>query len=59
MTMPHIDPVAISIGSLQLRWYGLMYLIGFAVGWGLGRWRAQSAKSHLFFPNFSTRRPKP
>ena len=40
MTMPHIDPVAISIGSLQLRWYGLMYLIGFAVGWGLGRWRA-------------------
>ena len=32
MIAPHIDPVAVSIGSLQLRWYGLMYLIGFAVG---------------------------
>ncbi len=40
MIAPSIDPVAISIGSLQLRWYGLMYLIGFAVGWALGRWRA-------------------
>ena len=40
MIAPHIDPVAVSIGSLQLRWYGLMYLIGFAVGWVLGRWRA-------------------
>ena len=40
MITPHIDPVAVSIGGLQLRWYGLMYLIGFAVGWALGRRRA-------------------
>ncbi|MBO4300423.1 MAG: prolipoprotein diacylglyceryl transferase [Desulfovibrio sp.] len=40
MQYPHIDPVALSIGSLQLRWYGLMYMAGFLLGWILGRWRA-------------------
>src|SRR5438309_10828877 len=33
---PDIDPVAISIGPLAVRWYGLMYLVGFAAGWWLG-----------------------
>ena len=40
MQFPAIDPVAFSIGSLQLRWYGLMYLLAFFVGWGLARRRA-------------------
>ena len=40
MNLPHIDPVAFSIGNLQLRWYGLMYLAGFVLGWVLGRRRA-------------------
>ena len=40
MNLAQIDPVALSIGSLQLRWYGLMYLAGFGLGWLLGRWRA-------------------
>lgn len=30
MTYPNIDPVFLSLGPLQLRWYGLMYVIGFA-----------------------------
>src|SRR5207249_8063146 len=34
--LPNIDPVAISIGPLAVRWYGLMYLVGFAAGWWLG-----------------------
>ncbi|HNR51981.1 MAG TPA: prolipoprotein diacylglyceryl transferase, partial [Deltaproteobacteria bacterium] len=29
MRYPHIDPVFFEIGPLQLRWYGLMYIIGF------------------------------
>jgi phosphatidylglycerol:prolipoprotein diacylglycerol transferase len=33
---PQIDPVAFSIGPLAVRWYGLMYLAGFAAGWWLG-----------------------
>ncbi|KPK34416.1 MAG: prolipoprotein diacylglyceryl transferase [Nitrospira bacterium SG8_35_1] len=30
MTFPQIDPVLFSIGPLQVRWYGLMYVLGFA-----------------------------
>ncbi|MGM0403399.1 MAG: prolipoprotein diacylglyceryl transferase [Thermodesulfobacteriota bacterium] len=30
MTYPMIDPVIFEIGPLQVRWYGLMYIIGFA-----------------------------
>lgn len=29
LTYPHIDPVIFSIGPLQIRWYGLMYVLGF------------------------------
>lgn len=35
-----IDPVALRLGPLQFRWYGLMYLFGFLSGWWLGRRRA-------------------
>ncbi len=30
---PTIDPVAIDLGPLQVRWYGLAYLAGFVLGW--------------------------
>lgn len=30
---PNIPPVIFSVGPLQLRWYGTMYLIGFSVGY--------------------------
>jgi phosphatidylglycerol:prolipoprotein diacylglycerol transferase len=43
MTYPDIDPVALAIGPLQIRWYGLMYLVGFAAAWWLGRLRAPRA----------------
>jgi phosphatidylglycerol:prolipoprotein diacylglycerol transferase len=33
---PNIDPVAFSLGPLAVRWYGLMYLAGFAAAWWLG-----------------------
>jgi phosphatidylglycerol---prolipoprotein diacylglyceryl transferase len=33
---PNIDPIAFSIGPLAVRWYGLMYLGGFVIGWWLG-----------------------
>lgn len=29
MTFPEIDPVIFSLGPLQVRWYGLMYVLGF------------------------------
>jgi len=32
---PHIDPVFLSLGRVQLRWYGLMYMISFIIGYFL------------------------
>src|SRR5215470_7355364 len=28
------------VGPIQVHWYGIMYLLGFAAGWWLGRRRA-------------------
>jgi phosphatidylglycerol---prolipoprotein diacylglyceryl transferase len=43
---PHIDPVAISIGPLDIRWYGLMYLFGFLfANWLAGRRAEKSGGS--------------
>jgi phosphatidylglycerol:prolipoprotein diacylglycerol transferase len=36
---PEISPIAFSLGPLAVRWYGLMYLVGFATAYGLGRLR--------------------
>jgi len=41
MLYPDIDPVALALGPLRIRWYGLMYLVGFAAAWWLGRLRAR------------------
>jgi phosphatidylglycerol:prolipoprotein diacylglycerol transferase len=30
LTFPNIDPVIFQVGPLQVRWYGLMYVLGFA-----------------------------
>ncbi len=56
---PQFDPIAISIGPLAVRWYGLMYLLGFALFWGVGRyaiktrkhsvWTAQDLDDALFY----------
>jgi phosphatidylglycerol---prolipoprotein diacylglyceryl transferase len=41
---PDFDPIAISLGPLAIRWYGLMYLTAFAFVWWLGTRRiAQGA----------------
>ena len=36
---PNIDPVAISLGPLKVHWYGIMYLVGFALAWALANYR--------------------
>ena len=36
---PEFDPVALQLGPLVIRWYGLMYLLAFAAFYLLGRWR--------------------
>ena len=37
MTFPQIDPVLVHIGPLAIRWYGLMYLLGFVAAYWLIR----------------------
>lgn len=44
---PQFDPVALQIGPVAVHWYGLMYLVGFALVWLLGRWRIQNGKTDL------------
>lgn len=42
---PRIDEVIFEIGFIKIRWYGLMYVIGFLVGWWLARRRCGRAGS--------------
>ena len=41
MIHPNFDPIAFSIGPLAVRWYGLMYLVGFVAFLVLGKLRAR------------------
>lgn len=47
LTYPEIDPVIFSIGFLKIRWYGLMYVIGFLFAWWLARRRCRAADSPI------------
>jgi phosphatidylglycerol:prolipoprotein diacylglycerol transferase len=39
---PHVDPVALDFpGPIDVRWYGLMYLVGFAIAYFVLRWLAR------------------
>lgn len=42
---PGFDPIAVSIGPLAIRWYGLMYLAAFGIAYGLGRLRIARGRS--------------
>lgn len=42
---PQIDPIAISLGKIKIGWYGIMYLVGFACGYLLARYRASKPGS--------------
>ncbi|WP_417661508.1 prolipoprotein diacylglyceryl transferase [Pseudomonas sp.] len=48
LAYPQIDPVAISLGPLQIHWYGLMYLIGIG-----GAWLLASRRLHSFAPTWT------
>lgn len=47
LTYPEIDPVIFAIGGLKIRWYGLMYVIGFAAAWWLALRRSQQPWSPI------------
>ena len=41
LTHPNFDPVALHLGPLAIRWYGLMYVLGFVAYIVLGKWRVR------------------
>ncbi|MCG6200416.1 prolipoprotein diacylglyceryl transferase [Psychromonas antarctica] len=56
--LPYIDPIAIHLGPLDIRWYGLMYLVGFIFAFWManrqcdrsnGVWTREQASDLLFY----------
>ena len=45
---PGFDPIAVSLGPLAVRWYGLMYIVGFALVWWFGRSRIKANPNGLW-----------
>ncbi|WP_316015232.1 prolipoprotein diacylglyceryl transferase [Roseobacter sp. HKCCA0434] len=56
MPFPEIDPVALQIGPLALRWYALAYIVGIVGGWWLAARIAR--RDHLFGPQGAPATPK-
>jgi phosphatidylglycerol:prolipoprotein diacylglycerol transferase len=51
LQFPNIDPVFLRLGPVQLRWYGLMYMISFIVGYFLLKRFAKAKKLSLTSDN--------
>jgi phosphatidylglycerol:prolipoprotein diacylglycerol transferase len=47
LQFPRIDPVIVELGPLQLRWYGLMYILGFAASYFLFLRQVRDRGLHL------------
>jgi len=45
MIHPNFDPIALQIGPLAIRWYGIMYLVAFGAFFLLGRYRLNHASA--------------
>lgn len=41
LTYPQFNPIALSLGPLQIHWYGLMYLIGFILAGIVAKYRVK------------------
>lgn len=41
---PHIDPIIVRVGPFAIRWYGVMYLLGFAASYFLVRYQVRKKK---------------
>jgi phosphatidylglycerol---prolipoprotein diacylglyceryl transferase len=44
MYLHQIDPIALSLGPVQIHWYGVMYALAFAIAWFLGRHRVRAGR---------------
>lgn len=44
LTYPQFDPIAFSLGPLDVHWYGIMYIIAFSGAWYLAKLRARRSQ---------------
>src|SRR3989339_212602 len=47
MFINNINPVLLSIGSLQIRYYGIIYALGFVIGYLFMHYQVKHGKLHL------------
>lgn len=47
------NPVAVSLGPVQVHWYGIMYLLAFGVCWWLGQYRRAAGRLPVTAEQFS------
>ena len=48
-----INPIAFSLGPVQVHWYGIMYLLAFGAAWGLGQRRRAAGRLPVTHDQFS------
>jgi phosphatidylglycerol:prolipoprotein diacylglycerol transferase len=48
-----INPIAFALGPVQVHWYGIMYLLGFAIAWWLGQRRRAAGRLPVTRDQFS------
>lgn len=48
-----INPIALSLGPVQVHWYGIMYLLSFVVAWWLGQRRRAAGRLPVTAEQFS------
>ncbi|MEY4729866.1 MAG: hypothetical protein RL020_1024, partial [Pseudomonadota bacterium] len=48
LTHPQFDPVAVHLGPMAIRWYGLMYVLAFTLFWFLGKYRLRTQPQQGF-----------
>jgi phosphatidylglycerol:prolipoprotein diacylglycerol transferase len=51
---PHISPVLFSVGPIAVRWYGVMYFLGYAVGVYLARARIRKGLVAMTYAQLDT-----
>jgi phosphatidylglycerol:prolipoprotein diacylglycerol transferase len=43
MIIVNVNPIALSVGPISVRWYGLMYVVGITIGllvvWPYAKWK--------------------
>jgi len=57
MIYPDINPIALSLGPVDIHWYGISYMVAFLLGWWLARnraaklsgWSAREVDDLLFY----------